>query len=64
MAVSRYDQRKTLEEAEANAIGTVIDQGVRCSGVAPRLLPSKRGWQARWQISVDSQPNRTDALAL
>jgi len=22
MAVSRYDQRKTLEEAEANAIGT------------------------------------------
>ncbi|WP_334397930.1 hypothetical protein [Bradyrhizobium sp. AZCC 2289] len=37
MAVSRYDQRKTLEEAEANAIGTeylradLLPGGHRCA---------------------------------
>jgi hypothetical protein len=34
MAVSRYDQRKTLEEAEANAIGTEF---VRADLVDPRI---------------------------
>ena len=39
MAVSRYDQRKTLEEAEANAIGTEY--------LRADLLPADLGSQAR-----------------
>ncbi|MGY8661581.1 hypothetical protein Q3C01_04335 [Bradyrhizobium sp. UFLA05-109] len=39
MAVSRYDQRKTLEEAEANAIGTEY--------LRADLLPGELGAQAR-----------------
>jgi hypothetical protein len=38
MAVSRYDQRKTLEEAEANAIGTEY--------LRARLFPDDLGTQA------------------
>ena len=30
MAVSRYDQRKNYEEAEANAIGTEYARGIYC----------------------------------
>src|SRR5258708_25208489 len=39
MAVSRYDQRKTLEEAEANAIGTEY--------LRADLLPDDLGAQAK-----------------
>src|SRR6516162_5668995 len=39
MAVSRYDQRKTLEEAEANAIGTEY--------LRTDLLPGDLGAHAR-----------------
>ena len=39
MAVSRYDQRKTLEEAEANAIGTEY--------LRADLLPGELGAQAK-----------------
>jgi hypothetical protein len=40
MAVSRYDQRKTLEEAEANAIGTDICVRIFCRLTLARRLGS------------------------
>jgi hypothetical protein len=43
MAVSRYDQRKTLEEAEANAIGTEY--------LRADLLPGDSGVHARELLS-------------
>ena len=43
MAISRYDQRKVYEEAEANAIGTEY--------VRADLLPASNGTQARTLLS-------------
>src|SRR6516165_12749043 len=47
MAVTRYDQRKTLEEAEANAIGTAY--------LRAELLPGESASRARelWRKYLD-----------
>jgi len=59
MAVSRYDQRKNLEEAEANAIGTEYARADLMAGSAPaarKLL--KRYLDQRILFYLTSDPDR------
>ena len=64
MAVSRYDQRKNLEEAEANAIGTEYARAdLMPEGAAAARKLLKQYLDQRILFYVTSDPARLDQIA-
>jgi hypothetical protein len=69
MAVSRYDQRKTLEEAEANAIGTEYlradllpsDSGARMREVLRKYLDLRIAFYEQGETSASGEIGRQTA---